>query len=79
MHDIAAKFSRVGVSLQMPPASNATLGPYWDIDVGKMLAAEAKFDAKFSNPMHEFQGGLADKVASSLDIVCSPPWRRTPG
>ena len=70
MHEIAEKFSRVGVKLQMPPASNATLGTrYTDIDVGKMLAAEVKFDPKFSNPMHVVQGGF---LCAIFDEVYGP-------
>jgi uncharacterized protein (TIGR00369 family) len=70
MHDIAERFSRVGVELQMPPASNATLGTrYIDIDVGKMLAAEVKFDPKFSNPMHVVQGGF---LCAIFDEVYGP-------
>jgi uncharacterized protein (TIGR00369 family) len=70
MHDMAENFSRVGVKLQMPPPSNATLGTrYTDIDFGRMLAAEVKFDPKFSNPMHVFQGGF---LCAIFDEVYGP-------
>ena len=70
MRDIAEKSSKVGVKLQMPPLSNQTLGThYTDIDFGKMLAAEIKFDSKFSNPMHMFQGGFR---CAAFDEVCGP-------
>jgi uncharacterized protein (TIGR00369 family) len=70
MHDMAEKFSQVGVKLQMPPASNSTLGTrYTDLDLGKMLAAEFKFDPKFSNPMNVFQGGF---LCAIFDDVYGP-------
>jgi hypothetical protein len=59
MHDMAERFSRAGVKLQLPPPSNTTLGTrYTDIDAGRMLAAEVSFDPKFNNPMGVFQGGF---------------------
>jgi len=70
MREMAEKFSKVGVKLQMPPHSNQALGTrYTEIDFGKMLAAEIKFDSKFSNPMHVFQGGF---LCSAFDEVYGP-------
>lgn len=70
MRDLAKKFSKVGIKLQMPPASNATLGThYTDIDLGKMLAAEVKFDPKFTNPMQVYQGGF---LCAIFDEVYGP-------
>jgi len=67
---MAERFSQVGVKLQMPPASNCTLGTrYTDIDLGKMLAAEFKFDPKFSNPMTVLQGGF---LCAIFDDVYGP-------
>ena len=70
MREMAEKFSKVGVELKMPPSSNRTLGThYTDIDFGKMLAAEIKFDSRFSNPMHVFQGGF---LCAAFDEVYGP-------
>jgi uncharacterized protein (TIGR00369 family) len=70
MREMAKNFSKVGVKLRMPPLSNQTLGTlYTDIDFGKMLAAEIKFDSRFSNPMHVFQGGF---LCAAFDEVYGP-------
>jgi uncharacterized protein (TIGR00369 family) len=70
MHEMAEKFSQAGIRLQMPPATNATLGTrYTDMETGKMLAAEIKFDSKFTNPMGFFQGGF---LCAAFDEVCGP-------
>lgn len=70
MRDIAETFSKVGAKLQKPPLSNQILGTHYnDIDFGKMLAAEIKFDSKFSNPMHMLQGGF---LCAAFDEVCGP-------
>jgi uncharacterized protein (TIGR00369 family) len=76
MHEMAGRFSQVGVKLQMPPASNTTLGTrYTEIEFGKMLAAEFKFDSRFTNPMHVFQGGflcaIFDEVYGPLSYMTS--------
>jgi hypothetical protein len=80
MLDMAEKFSRVGVKLQMPPASDATLGTrYTEIDAGKMLAAEVKFDPKFTNPMRVLHPrrnprlrplSAKNRVTESVDTNC---------
>jgi uncharacterized protein (TIGR00369 family) len=70
MHEIVEKFSPVGGKLEIPPPSNKTLGTrYTEIDFGKMLTAEVKFDLKFSNPMHGFQGGF---LCAVFDEVYGP-------
>jgi uncharacterized protein (TIGR00369 family) len=70
MAEMAEKFARLGVKLQMPPPSNLTLGTrYTDIDLGKMLTAEFKFDPKFGNPMQVFQGGF---LCAAFDDVYGP-------
>src|SRR6267143_4528644 len=76
MHEMAQKFAKAGITLQMPPASNLTLGTrYTEIDTGKMLAAEVRFDPKFTNPMHVFQGGflcaIFDEVYGPLSYMAS--------
>ena len=76
MHEMAGKFAKAGVTLQMPPASNVTLGTrYREIDAGKMLSAEVRFDPKFTNPMHVFQGGflcaIFDEVYGPLSYMAS--------
>jgi uncharacterized protein (TIGR00369 family) len=70
MQDVAKKFSRAGLKLEMPPRSNTTLGTrYTDIEVGRMLVAEVRFDSKFSNPMGVFQGGF---LCAIFDEVYGP-------
>ena len=70
MAEMAEKFARLGVKLQMPPPSNLTLGTrYTDIEPGKMLTAEFKFDPKFGNPMQVFQGGF---LCAAFDDVYGP-------
>lgn len=70
MKDMAAKYSAAGVQLLMPPPSVETLGTiYTEIDFGKMLAAETKFDIKFANPMQVYQGGF---LSAAFDDVCGP-------
>lgn len=70
MREMAEKFSHVGVMLDMPPPTNKILGTiYTEMDFGKMLAAEIKFDPKFSNPMHVFQGGF---LCAAFDEVYGP-------
>ena len=70
MREMAAKFAQAGVQLQLPPASNSTMGTrYTEIDVGKMLAAEFRFDPKFGNPMEVVQGGL---LCAMFDEVYGP-------
>jgi acyl-coenzyme A thioesterase PaaI-like protein len=70
MKAMAAKFSAMGVKLVMPPPSNIALGTiYTEIDYGKMLAAQIKFDPKFCNPMMIFQGGF---LCAAFDEVYGP-------
>jgi len=76
MQEMAEKFSPLGIKLQMPPPSNLTLGTrYTEIDFGKVLAAEVKFDPRFTNPMHVFQGGFLcavfDEVYGPLTYMAS--------
>jgi hypothetical protein len=70
MREMAEKFARHGIQLQLPPASNSTMGTrYIEIDLGKMLAAEFRFDPKFANPMQVVQGGL---LCAMFDEVYGP-------
>lgn len=70
MREMAEKFVALGVSLQLPPNSGLTLGTHYiDIDFGKSLTAEIKFDDRFTNPMHMFQGGF---LCAVLDEVYGP-------
>lgn len=70
MHEMAEKFAKEGVTLLMPPPSNATLGTrYTEVDFGKMIAAEIKFDPKFCNPIAAFQGGF---LCAVFDEVYGP-------
>ena len=70
MQGMAEKFSKAGVHLHMPPPSNTTLGTrYTDIDFGKMVEAEIKFDIKFCNPLLVFQGGF---LCAAFDEVYGP-------
>ena len=70
MRGMAEKFSQVGVNLHMPPPSNTTLGTrYTEIEFGKMLTAEIKFDTRFCNPMLVFQGGF---LCAAFDEVFGP-------
>jgi uncharacterized protein (TIGR00369 family) len=70
MLEMAAKYSKLGINLLMPPPSNAMLGTqYTAIDFGKMIEAEIKFDLKFANPISAFQGGF---LCAALDEVYGP-------
>lgn len=70
MREMTEKFAGLGVRLQLPPNSNRTMGTrYTEIDFGKSLAAEFKFDDRFTNPMHLFQGGF---LCAALDEVFGP-------
>ena len=70
MREMAAKFPLAGLHLQLPPASNSTMGTrYTEMDLGKMLAAEFRFDPKFANPMQAVQGGL---LCAMFDEVYGP-------
>ncbi|MDR3608342.1 MAG: hypothetical protein P4M08_13310 [Oligoflexia bacterium] len=67
MKQMADEFAKSGVALQLPPPSGETLGrTYVDVDPGKMLAAEFRFDRRFSNPLGMFQGGF---LCAALDEV----------
>lgn len=70
MKEMVAKFAASGVALELPPQSNRTLGTeYVEIDFGKSLAAEFKYDARFANPLRLFQGGF---LAAAFDEVFGP-------
>jgi uncharacterized protein (TIGR00369 family) len=70
MAEMKDRFAKTGITLQMPPPSGATLGTrYTEIDPGKMLAAEIRFDLKFTNPMRVFQGGF---LCAAFDEVYGP-------
>ncbi len=70
MREMAEKFEGMGVRLQLPPNSNLTMGAhYTEIEYGKTLTAEIKFDDRFTNPMHMFQGGF---LCAALDEVYGP-------
>ena len=70
MKEMAEKFATQGITLQMPPPSNAVLGTkYVEMDPGKVLAAEFAFDARFKNPIGTFQGGF---LCGAFDEVFGP-------
>ncbi len=70
MREMAALFSSVNISLEMPPQSNLTLGTtYVDIDFGKMLTARFKFDSRFMNPIGTFHGGF---LSAAFDDTFGP-------
>lgn len=70
MEEMAEAFAQNGVALEMPPQSNRTLNTeYVEIDYGKMLAAQIKFDPRFTNPMGMFQGGF---LCAAIDDVFGP-------
>ncbi len=70
MKEMAEKFAELGLNLELPPASNRTLNTvYTEMDLGKSLAAEIKFDNRFTNPLQMFQGGF---LCAALDEVYGP-------
>jgi len=70
MKEMAEKFSALGVSLVLPPPSSKTLGTFYtEIDFGKMLAAEFKYDIHFTNPLRTVQGGF---LCAAFDDVYGP-------
>lgn len=70
MKEMADKFAVLGLNLELPPASNRTLNTvYTEMDLGKSLAAEIKFDSRFTNPLQMFQGGF---LCAALDEVYGP-------
>lgn len=59
-----------GRDLQMPPPSNMALGTeYIAMEYGKMLTARIKFDQRYTNPLHMFQGGF---LCAALDEAYGP-------
>jgi len=70
MQTMTAKYATRGVALQLPPASNQTLGiQYTHVEMGKSLRAEVKFDRRFTNPLGMFQGGF---IGAVIDEVFGP-------
>lgn len=70
MLEMAEQFAKAGITLHLPPPSNDTFGTrYTEVDFGKSIAAEVKFDSKFCNPLGIFQGGL---LCGVLDEVYGP-------
>ncbi|MGZ3694177.1 MAG: PaaI family thioesterase [Bdellovibrionota bacterium] len=70
MQVMAERFAADGVILDMPPSSTVTLSTrYCEIDYGRMLAAEIKFDPRFTNPLKIFQGGF---LCAAIDDVFGP-------
>lgn len=70
MKEMAEKFAQLGVQLELPPASSRTLNTlYTEMDLGKSLAAQIKFDNRFANPLQMFQGGF---LCGAFDEVFGP-------
>jgi uncharacterized protein (TIGR00369 family) len=70
MKELDEKFSALGVSLVLPPPSVTTLGTHYiEMDLGKMLAAEFKYDVRFTNPLRTIQGGF---LCAAFDDVYGP-------
>lgn len=70
MLEMKENFAALGITLELPPPSNKTLGTvYTEIDFGKKLAAEIKHDHAFTNPLGMYQGGF---LCAGLDDVYGP-------
>jgi uncharacterized protein (TIGR00369 family) len=70
MEQLREKFAAQGISLRLPPPSVEVLGTrYVEMDYRKMLAAEFRFDERFSNPIGSFQGGF---LCAAFDEVYGP-------
>jgi uncharacterized protein (TIGR00369 family) len=76
MNEMAEQFANLGINLILPPPSNHTFGTrYTEIDLGKSLSAEIKFNEMFCNPLGIFQGGILcgvfDEVYGPLTYMAS--------
>jgi len=70
MKEMAEKFAALRITLELPPPSSKMLGTvYTGVDLGKMLEAEFKYDARFTNPLGMFQGGF---LSAAFDEVFGP-------
>jgi uncharacterized protein (TIGR00369 family) len=64
------QFKALGIALVLPPPSSKVLGTtYVEVDLGKTLTAEFKFNPEFTNPIKTFHGGF---LTAAFDDVCGP-------